>query len=195
MQDTRTLDVIDNYRSEEAPFPSAHEVQEPPSFHDPNQPLRDPYNSMTDYDNGGPNGSYNIFDTSHNTLPMESLQRASNRSKSMLVTPSPHDTEPLSSLNAGRSKSDNIRYQKEGLSQHQLAEEINSQDELSAPVAVEIPMVPSQKKQAQKKPTQVEDDEDDELAGPREDISARENNGNIRSEESASTIRPTRSPI
>lgn len=193
MQDTRTLDVIDNYRSEEAPFPSAHEVQEPPSFHDPNQPLRDPYNSMTDYDNGGPNGSYNIFDTSHNTLPMESLQRASNRSKSMLVTPSPHDTEPLSSLNAGRSKSDNIRYQKEGLSQHQLAEEINSQDELSAPVAVEIPMVPSQKKQAQKKPTQVEDDEDDELAGPREDISARENNGNIRSEESASTIRPTKS--
>lgn len=199
LQNTRALNVISNYQGLEysgEAVPSAHGVKEPP-FPGPNQPLRDPYNSMTDYDNGESNGSYNVFDTSHNTLPIESLQQTSNRSKSMHVTPSPHDTEPLSSLNAGRSRSDNIRYQNEGLLQQQLATELNSQDELSAPVEAEIPVVPPQK-QAQKNPIQVEDDEDDELAGPKEDISARKSNGNTRSEkENAShlhsTIRPTKS--
>lgn len=166
----------------ESAFPPAHEVQAPP-FYDPNQPLRDPYNSMTYYDNGDTNGSYNIFDTSHNTFPAESLYR----SKSLQITPSPHDTEPLSSLNAGRSRSDNIHYLKESVPQQQFAD-MNSQDELSAPVAVEAPMVPPQKKQSQKKPRQIEDDE---LAGPK-DTNAHENGVNTENAgHSPNIIRPT----
>lgn len=145
---------------------------------------------MTENDNGDVNESYNIFDTSHNSLPTESLHR----SKSLHITPSPHDTEPLSSLNAGRSRSDNIRYQNEGLPQQNLAD-INSQDELSAPVAVEIPTAPPQKRQSQKTPMQVEDDEDDELSGPKEDATTREINGNMENAGHShnNAIRPTTS--
>lgn len=100
------------------------------------------------------------------TIQTEPLHRTSIRSKSLQepVPHSPHDTEPFSSVrspNVSRSKSDNTGQQ----SVLQQRSPTNAADELSAPVAVVIPVV--QKKAPTKKQNRLQpEDDDDELAAP-----------------------------
>lgn len=187
------------YPGEYAHFPPpASEVQVALPY--PHQPrlveIANPRRPNTDNDDADLETSYNIFDTSLNgtvgpntntlpsyeTIPTEAPYRMPNRSKSMQATSfSPHDTEPFSSLNVGRSKSDNNAHQYQDPPQEQFSADANSPDELSAPVAVEIPMVQQPKKRARKiKQTQPEDDEDDELAAPSENKGLGENNNNTK---------------
>lgn len=137
--------------------------------------------------------SYNIFDTSlngtsgtntnslpfHESMPTEMLHRTPNRSKSMHATSvSPHDTEPFSSMNAGRSKSDNNASQYQDYQSGQPSD-ANAPDELSAAVAVAIPIAQQRKKRERKmKQMQPEDDEDDELAAPSVNEGVSENSNN-----------------
>lgn len=103
----------------------------------------------------------------HETIQTEILNKTPIRSKSLQepALDSPHDTEPFSSIrspNVSRSKSENTAQQS---AQRQSQE--NTADELSAHVAVEIPVI--QKKKApktRKSQPQPEDDDDDELAAP-----------------------------
>lgn len=137
--------------------------------------------------------SYNIFDTSlngtpgtntnslpfHESMPTEMLHRTPNRSKSIhAASVSPHDTEPFSSINAGRSKSDNNASQYQDYQSGQPSD-ANAPDELSAAVAVAIPIAQQPKKRERKtKQMQPEDDEDDELAAPSVNKGVSENNDN-----------------
>lgn len=152
-----------------------------------------PDTSIGSQHNADSETSYNIFDTSlngtpgtntnslpfHESMPTEMLHRTPNRSKSIHATSvSPHDTEPFSSINAGRSKSDNNASQYQD---HQSGQpsDANVPDELSAAVAVAIPIAQQPKKRERKmKQVQPEDDEDDELAAPcvNEGVSEKSNN-------------------
>ena len=136
--------------------------------------------SVSSYSHAGSSTSYNVFDsfkgstgvhsenpiaTPHETIQTEPLHTTPNRSKSMQpMLDSPHDTEPLSSLvssNVGRSRSDNVGQQSASLK----LSSTNAPDELSASVAVEIPVI-QETRDREKKPVNPEE-EDDELAAPK----------------------------
>lgn len=112
-------------------------------------------------------GSTNADAAMHETIQTEILNKTPIRSKSLqeAALDSPHDTEPFSSLrspNVSRSKSDNTAQQ----SAPQRSQ-TNATDELSAAVAVEIPIIQKKKAPKKNKPQpQPEDDDDDELAAP-----------------------------
>lgn len=137
--------------------------------------------SVSSYSHAGSSTSYNVFDSfkgstgvhsensiamPHETIQTESLHTTPNRSKSMQpMLDSPHDTEPLSSLvssNVGRSRSDNVGQQSASLKRSSA----NAPDELSASVAVEIPVI-QETRDREKKPVNPEE-EDDELAAPKD---------------------------
>ena len=138
--------------------------------------------SASSYGNVGSSTSYNVFDSfkgstginsenpigmPHETIQTEPLHTTPNRSKSMQpMLDSPHDTEPLSSLvssNVGRSKSDNVGQHGASLERSSA----NASDGLSASVAVEIPVIQGTR-DGKKKPVNPEDEEDDELAAPKD---------------------------
>lgn len=138
--------------------------------------------SVSSYGHVGSSTSYNVFDSfkgstgvdsenpiamPHETIQTEPLHTTPNRSKSMQpMLDSPHDTEPLSSLvssNVGRSKSDNIGQQSASLERSSA----NAPDGLSASVAIEIPVV-QEERDREKKPLNIEDEEDEELAAPKD---------------------------
>ena len=114
-------------------------------------------------------GSTNADAAMHETIQTQILNKTPVRSKSLQepALDSPHDTVPFSSVrspNVSRSKSDNTAQQSA-----QQQSQTSATDELSAPVAVEIPVI--QRKAPNKtrsQPRPGDDDDDDELAAPSE---------------------------
>lgn len=121
---------------------------------------------------GDPNETGDTHSTSVQLNHGASSHKSAQRSKSMQSQLwSPHDTEPLSSVvspGLSRSKSDNAR---SGLMSPQYSES-SAHDELAlhmvSPVTATDTSAVKKKRGRPKKPSLPEDDEDDELAAPRD---------------------------